>query len=68
MCISCHQRLFEKGVTLITDNFKQDIETKEPGLYANSVEEIKQHIKTKPGTYICHTCKETLKKGKKPCM
>jgi hypothetical protein len=68
VCSSCHQRLFENGVTLITERFKQEIEIRNPGNYDNSVEEIKQHIKKKPGAYICHTCKETLKKGKMPCM
>ena len=25
-------------------------------------------MKKKPQSYICHTCKETLSKGKMPCM
>ena len=45
VCSSCHQRLFENGVTLITTKFKEDIETKKPGLYEDSVQEIEQHMR-----------------------
>ena len=68
VCISCHQRLFENGVTFITTKFKEEIENKKPGLYEESVEEIEQYMRKVPGSYICHTCKQTLKKGKMPCM
>ena len=68
ICSSCHQRLFENGVSLITSKFKEDLEKKNPGLFRESTEEIIQFIKKKPQSYICHTCKENLTKGKMPCM
>ena len=33
---SCHQRLFENGVTLITHKFKEYVESKKQGLYEDS--------------------------------
>ena len=68
ICSSCHQRLFENGVSSITSKFKEDLKKKNPGLFRESTEEIIQCIKKKPQSYICHTCKETLMKGKMRCM
>ena len=68
VCSSCHQRLFENGVTLITNKFAEDVEGKKPGLFKDCITEEEQFIKKKSGSYICHTCKVTMKKGKMPCM
>ena len=68
ICSSCHQRLYENGVSLLTSKFKEDVVSKAPGLYEECIEEITQYMKKKPQSYICHTCKETLSKGKMPCM
>ena len=53
ICSSCHQRLFENGVSLITSKFKEGIENKTPGLYRKSTEEIIQFIKKKPQYNSC---------------
>ena len=44
VCISCQQRLFENGVSAVTNNFKEFVESKKPGLYSECVIEIEQKI------------------------
>jgi hypothetical protein len=68
VCSSCYQRLFQNGVTLITSKFTEDVERKKTGLFKDCITEEEQFIKKKSGSYICHTCKTTMKKGKMPCM
>ena len=53
---------------MLTSKFKEDVERKTPGLFKESIEEIMQYIKKKPQSYICHTCRDTLARGKMPCM
>ena len=70
VCSSCHQRVFENGVSATTDKFKQEIEVKKAGLFEECIEtEIILDIHGKRReSYLCHTCKNTMKKGKIPCM
>ena len=68
VCISCEQRLFENGVTTVTEHFKQSVNSKRPGLFEECVTEQDQEINGKKANYICHTCKETMKRGKMPVI
>jgi hypothetical protein len=64
VCISCKQRLFENGVTTVTEYFKESVNSKKTGLFYECVTEEDQEINGKKANYICHTCKETMKRGK----
>ena len=68
ICSCCNQRLFQNAVTVITENFRQSIEAKKMGLYNLAVEEIEQSINGKKASYLCHTCKGALQRGKLPSM
>ena len=68
VCISCEQRLFENGVTTVTEHFRQSVNSKRSGLFEECVTEEDQEIDGKKVHYICHTCKETMKRGKMPAM
>ena len=70
VCSSCHQRMFENGVSAITDKFKENVEKKKNGLFKDCVqEELILNIHGKmPGSYLCHTCKNTMLRGRMPCM
>ena len=68
VCVSCHQRMFENGVTVVTNYFKEMVEKKKPGLYHECVIEEDQEVNGNRACYICHTCKETMKRGKMPAM
>ena len=68
VCISCHQRMFENGVTVVTNYFKDLVERKKPGLYNECVVEEDQEINGTRACYICHTCKETMQRGKMPAI
>ena len=65
-CSCCERELYEKGVTKITDYFKENIETKKKGLFSFCItEEIHIEINingsfNKSGSYICGTCKAAL--------
>jgi hypothetical protein len=68
VCISCNQRMFENGVSTVTEKFKESVNSKKTGLYDECVTEEDQEINGKKTNYICHACKETMKKGKMPAM
>ena len=57
VCISCEQRLFENGVTTVTEHFRQSVNSKRTGLFEECVTEQDQEINGKKANYICHTCK-----------
>ena len=62
--------MFENGVSVITDKFKTDIEKKKSGLFDACIEKeliLNIHGK-KSGSYLCHTCKNTMLRGRMPCM
>ena len=58
----------------LTPNFISLIETKKPGIYGSAIEldenlsPIKVNINGDNSTYICHACRNHLKKGKLPPM
>ena len=70
VCSSCNQRLFENGVTAITEKFKEEVTKKRPGLFQECIdkEEIIHIHGKKSYSYLCHTCQNTMKKGQVPCM
>ena len=77
ICSCCHRRLYEKGVTKITENLKRKMYEKNKVQYSNAIppeQEIHLEIMVNgsmepfSGTYICHTCKNTLLAGKMPSM
>ena len=76
ICSCCHRRLFENGVTKITDHFKEKIDqmnkvpysTVIPAGQERYVRIILDGSSQLSGFYICHTCKGSLLKGKLPAM
>ena len=68
ICSCCHQRLFQNGVTKITDTTRSLIEGKKFGLFDAAIKEVVQNIGGKLESYLCHTCKRTLTRGKMPSM
>ena len=70
VCSSCHQRMFENGVSAITEQFREDVEKKKIGLFNECIpDELVLHIHgKKSAAYLCHTCKNTMRRGKVPCM
>ena len=70
VCSSCHQRMFENGVSAVTTKFKEEVEKKKSGHFDECIaEELILEIHGKQsGSYLCHTCKNTIKKGKIPSM
>ena len=76
-CSCCHRRLYEKGVTKITENFKKQMYEKNKIQYSQAIppeQEIHLDIMANgsmepfSGIYICHTCKNSLLAGKMPAM
>ena len=76
ICSCCERRLFENGVTKITEKFKEKLIGKKVP-YSTVIPpkqekyiEIHFNGSTEPlsGIYICHTCKSSLLKGKMPAM
>ena len=62
--------MFENGVSAITEKFKEELEKKKMGLFEECIEEelpLDIHGK-KSVSYLCHTCKDSMKRGKMPCM
>ena len=68
VCSCCNQRLFEYGVSAITEKCRELIRAKKLTLYNETVKEVVQNINGQIASYICHTCKRTLMKGKIPSM
>ena len=70
VCSSYHQRMFENGVSYITEKFKEEVAKKRSGFFDECIDKeiILQIHGKKPGSYLCHTCKNTMKRGKMPCM
>ena len=74
ICSCCKRKLFENGVTKITDDFKQSITSKKPLFYINCIpkeEEVNIILNgsgEKSGSYICQTCKKAMSTGKVPSM
>ena len=74
ICACCSRKLFEKGVSKITQQIKDKINAKNADLYDDIIDEqnfinIKFNSKTdKSGLYLCHTCKGAMERGKMPAM
>ena len=51
-----------------TNRVKDLVEKKKPGLYNECVVEEDQEINGTRACYICHTCKETMQRGKMPAI
>ena len=73
-CCCCQRNLFECNVSKLTQHFISQIETKKPGIYASAIEldaennPIMVQINGEESSYLCHACKNHLKKGKLPPM
>ena len=73
-CSCCHRKLFENGVTKITERFKEKVNKKvDYSLIIPEGQEKEVKIIFNGGTdlsglYICHNCKQALLKGKMPAM
>ena len=73
-CCCCQRNLFECNVSKLTPNFISAIETKKPGIFESAIEldfenePITVNINGEKLPYICHACKNHLKKGKLPPM
>ena len=75
ICSCCHRKLFEKGVTKVTEAFKEKLAERKV-LYAIAIpasQEVQVNIKldgstSLSGIYICHTCRRCLLGGKMPAM
>ena len=76
ICSCCHRKLFENGVTKITEKFKDKLNTMNKQPYSKVIpSEQEVHIDimlngstSLSGLYICHTCKSSLLNGKLPAM
>ena len=76
ICSCCHRRLFENGVTKITEKFKEKLNGTKNVPYSTVIPpEQERYVRivldgssTLSGFYICHTCKGSLLKGKLPAM
>ena len=74
ICSCCKRKLYENGVTKITDEFKAAVNKKKQDFYRNCIPSfepvniILNGNAEKSGFYICHTCRLTMKNGKIPSM
>ena len=76
ICSCCHRRLFENGVSKITEKFKEQLKEKGKVTYSTMIPpkqerwiEITLNGSTSlSGLYICHTFKDNLLRGKMPAM
>ena len=74
ICSCCKRKLYENGVSKITDEFKDIVNKKKENFFRScipSCELVKiifNGSDEKSGFYICHTCKSTMKTGKMPSM
>ena len=59
ICSFCHQRLFQNGVTVITNTTRSFIEGKKIGLFDEAIKEVTQNINGRSASYLCHTYKRT---------
>ena len=74
ICSCCKRKLYENGVTKITNDFKQAINRKKPQFYRTCISKEEYVDITlngsggKSGSYICQTCKTAMNAGKIPSM
>ena len=74
ICSCCKRKLYENGVTKITDEFKTFVNKTKSNFYkscipSNEIINININGNTeKSGSYICNTCKSAMKSGKLPSM
>ena len=74
ICSSCSRKLFENGVSKITEKFRKSVDEKKTGFYRdcipteNNIKIVLNENSGKTGSYICHTCKSSMKRGQIPAM
>ena len=74
ICSCCERKCYEKSVTQITQNFKEQVNNKRKNFYSFCIrQEIEIRIELngnsdKTGSYICGTCKAAMVSGKVPSM
>ena len=69
ICISCKQRMYEKSISKITEEFIGKIKEKKEDLIQCLVKPRTNIFRsTADMSYVCYTCKNTLIMGKLPAM
>ena len=68
ICVCCNRRCFDTNIVEYSKQFKASIEEDFPGLLERCVQSISESDSVQGRQYICHTCKNYLKRGKMPPM
>merc|ERR1711954_418601 len=69
VCTCCPRNLFNCNVTTFDSRLREKMDDKNPGLFGKAIEEvINITINGKTASYICHACKNHLRRGKLPPM
>ena len=68
VCVSCNRRCFDTNIVQYSEQFIASIEEDYPDLLEKCVQSISESDSVQGKQYICHTCKNYLKRGKMPPM
>ena len=68
VCVSCNRRCFDTNIVQYSEQFIASIEEDYPDLLEKCVQSISESNSVQGKQYICHTCKNYLKRGKMPPM
>ena len=68
ICVCCNRRCFDTNVVEYNEQFIASIEEDHPDLLERCVQSISESDSVQGKQYICHTCKNYLKRGKMPPM
>ena len=66
--VCCNRRCFDTNVVEYNEQFTASIEEDHPDLLERCVQSISESDSVQGKQYICHTCKNYLKRGKMPPM
>ena len=68
ICVCCNRRCFDTNVVKYNEQFTASIEEDYPDLLERCVQSVSESDSVQGKQYICHTCKNYLKRGKMPPM
>ena len=68
VCVCCNRRCFDTNIVQYNEQFTASIEEDYPDLLEKCVKSISESDNVQGKQYICHTCKNYLKRGKMPPM
>ena len=68
ICVCCNRRCFDSNIVEYNEQFIANIEEDYPDLLKRCVQSISESNSVQGKQYICHTCKNYLKRGKMPPM